>query len=76
MNSKISQLTVSREQILKIAEYVRASEPETQISFEYIVGSLFPLAFKRMEEALVEEHTKGYLQYQQDRKEKKKRKCK
>ena len=76
MNSKISQLTVSREQVLRIAEFVRASEPETQVSFEYIVGSLFPLAYKRMEEALAEEHTKGYLQYQQERKEKKKRKCK
>lgn len=76
MNSKISQLTVSREQVLRIAEFVRASDPETQVSFEYIVGSLFPLAYKRMEEALVEEHTKGYLQYQQERKEKKKRKCK
>lgn len=76
MNSKISQLTVSREQVLRIAEFVRASEPETQVSFEYIVGSLFPLAYKRMEKALAEEHTKGYLQYQQERKEKKKRKCK
>ena len=76
MNSKISQLTVSREQVLRIAEFVRASDPETQVSFEYIVGSLFPLAYKRMEEALAEEHTKGYLQYQQERKEKKKRKCK
>ena len=35
---------------------------DTELSFEFIIGSFFPASWKKIQDSLAREHTAGYLE--------------
>lgn len=58
--SKIDGVKFSK--VLRVVKTLEKSgmRKDSEVSFEFIVGSLFPDAFKNMQTALRTEYTKGY----------------
>ena len=55
----------------KLAERVRkvTGEENVEVSFEFIIASLFPTSWKNIQMALTDQYTQGYIQGQKDVKE-------
>ena len=61
MSIKITdKITVPMERVDKIYQILKDSGVE-EASFEYIVGSCFPQAFKNIKTKIRESYTQGYL---------------
>lgn len=46
-----------------LKEHYKSQDPkDVEVSFEFIIGSLFPKAWHNVQEALIDEHTKGYIE--------------
>ena len=59
----MDKLTVKFELLERIVRFLRrdGAQPDTEVSFEFLVGSCFPNALENIKLALREEYTKGYL---------------
>lgn len=55
------EMTVSKERFQKISKVIENFDSE-EISFSFLIGSLFPDAWKNIQQALKDEHMKGYLE--------------
>ena len=55
----------------KLAERVRKNtgEQNVEISFEFIIASLFPTSWKNIQDALTHQYTLGYIQGRKDEQE-------
>lgn len=51
--------------VAKVKEITRAED--TEISFEFIIASLFPTSWKSIQADLNRQYTKGYVQGRQDK---------
>ena len=63
----IKEMTVPVHRILKMSEMVKDLNPDTKIGFMYIISFLFPSAWNNIQDALKEEHTKGYMEGYNDK---------
>ena len=52
------EMTVSKERFKKVSEVIENFDGE-EISFSFLIGSLFPDAWKNIQQALKDEHMKG-----------------
>ena len=43
-------------------KYTPEQLEELELGFEFLIGSLFPLVYNNMQEALNKEHTLGYIE--------------
>ncbi len=60
---EIDKTTYSRlKRMVESLEKTLGPRMDIDLSFEYVVGSLFPNAWKNMQEALNDAHMQGYLQ--------------
>ena len=59
------EMTVSKERFQKISKVVENFDSE-EISFSFLIGSLFPDAWKNIQQALKDEHIKGYLEAKEE----------
>lgn len=59
------EMTVSKERFQKISEVIEKLDGE-EISFSFLIGSLFPDAWKNIQQALKDEHMKGYLEAKEE----------
>ena len=59
------EMTVSKERFKKVSEVIENSDSE-EISFSFLIGSLFPDAWKNIQQALKDEHMKGYLEAKEE----------
>lgn len=55
----MDELTVSIGQVEKILEKSKAVGAE-EVSFSFLIGSLFPEAYEKMKDALLQERLAGY----------------
>ena len=67
MEHKLSTVKLSHiESAIKSIKQHYKDTPERiddiEISFEYIIGSFFPDVWKNIQQALTDEHTKGYIE--------------
>lgn len=59
------EMTVSKDHFQKVSEVIEKFEGE-EISFSFLIGSLFPEAWKNIQQALKDEHMKGYLEAKEE----------
>lgn len=59
------EMTVSKERFQKISEVIENFDGE-EINFSFLIGSLFPDAWKNIQQALKDEHMKGYLEAKEE----------
>ena len=59
------EMTVSKERFKKVSEVIENFDGE-EISFCFLIGSLFPDAWKNIQQALKDEHMKGYLEAKEE----------
>ena len=59
------EMTVSKERFQKVSEVIKSFDGE-EISFSFLIGSLFPDAWKNIQQALKDEHMKGYLEAKEE----------
>ena len=59
------EMTVSKERFKKVSEVIENFDSE-EISFSFLIGSLFPDAWKNIQQALKDEHMKGYLEAKEE----------
>lgn len=59
------EMTVSKERFQKVSEVIENFHDE-EISFSFLVGSLFPNAWKNIQQALKDEHMRGYLEAKEE----------
>ena len=59
------EMTVSKERFQKISKVVENFDSD-EISFSFLIGSLFPDAWKNIQQALKDEHMKGYLEAKEE----------
>lgn len=59
------EMTVSKERFKKVSEVVENFDGK-EISFSFLIGSLFPDAWKNIQQALKDEHIKGYLEAKEE----------
>ena len=59
------EMTVSKERFQKVSEVIENFDGE-EIRFSFLVGSLFPDAWKNIQQALKDEHMKGYLEAKEE----------
>ena len=52
------EMTVSKERFQKVSKVIENFDGE-EISFSFLIGSLFPDAWKNIQQALKDEHMKG-----------------
>jgi hypothetical protein len=59
----------------KLAERVRkvTGEENVEVSFEFIIASLFPTSWKNIQGALTNQYTLGYIQGRKDEQEERKK---
>ena len=55
----------------KLAQKIRSvvGEENTEISFEFIIASLFPTSWENIQNALKHQYTQGYIQGRKDKEE-------
>ena len=62
--------TVSLSRVKKLVEQLErqktqlelSEEDDLEVAFEYIIGSFFPDVWNNIQQALKDEHTKGYIE--------------
>ena len=59
------EMTVSKERFQKVSEVIENFDGK-EISFSFLIGSLFPDAWKNIQLALKDEHMKGYLEAKEE----------
>ena len=59
------EMTVSKERFKKVSEVIENFDGK-EISFSFLIGSLFPDAWKNIQQALKDEHIKGYLEAKEE----------
>ena len=59
------EMTVSKERFQKVLEVIENLDGE-EISFSFLIGSLFPDACKNIQQALKDEHMRGYLEAKEE----------
>ena len=59
------EMTVSKERFQKVSEVIENFDGKA-ISFSFLIGSLFPDAWKNIQQALKDEHMKGYLEAKEE----------
>ena len=59
------EMTVSKERFQKVSEVIKNFDGE-EISFSFLIGSLFPDAWKNIQQALKDEHMRGYLEAKEE----------
>ena len=59
------EMTVSKERFQKISKVVENFDDD-EISFSFLIGSLFPDAWKNIQQALKDEHMRGYLEAKEE----------
>ena len=59
------EMTVSKEFFLKFSKKIEKANI-TKLSFSLIIGSLFPEAWRNIQQALKDEHMKGYLEAKEE----------
>ena len=59
------EMTVSKERFQKISKVVENFDGD-EISFSFLIGSLFPGAWKNIQQALKDEHMRGYLEAKEE----------
>lgn len=59
------EMTVSKERFQKVSEVIKNFDGE-EIGFSFLIGSLFPDAWKNIQQALKDEHMKGYLEAKEE----------
>ena len=59
------EMTVSKERFQKVSEVIKNFDGK-EISFSFLIGSLFPDAWKNIQQALKDEHMKGYLEAKEE----------
>lgn len=59
------EMTVSKERFKKVSEVIENFDGK-EISFSFLIGSLFPDAWKNIQQALKDEHMKGYLEAKEE----------
>ena len=59
------EMTVSKERFQKVSKVIENSDGK-EISFSFVIGSLFPDAWKNIQQALKDEHMKGYLEAKEE----------
>ena len=59
------EMTVSKEHFQKVSEVIENFDGK-EISFSFLIGSLFPDAWKNIQQALKDEHMKGYLEAKEE----------
>ena len=59
------EMTVSKERFQKISKAVENFDGD-EISFSFLIGSLFPDAWKNIQQALKDEHMRGYLEAKEE----------
>ena len=59
------EMTVSKERFKKVSEVIENFDGE-EISFSFFFCSLFPDAWKNIQQALKDEHMKGYLEAKEE----------
>ena len=67
-NIKTNVPSVYISDLEELAKRIRnvSGEEDTEISFEFIIASLFPTSWKNIQAALSHQHTLGYIQGQKD----------
>lgn len=55
----MDELTVKVEKIEKVLEKIKEFNAE-EVSFSFIIGTLFPEAYEKMKNALIQERIAGY----------------
>lgn len=56
------KITVPKKKVLKMLKAIKQMNTAEEISFEFIVGSLFPTIYNSIITELNQSYTKGYLQ--------------
>ena len=59
------EMTVSKERFQKVSEVIKNFDGE-EIGFSFLICSLFPDAWKNIQQALKDEHMKGYLEAKEE----------
>lgn len=69
VETKVPSVFVS--DLEKLAKRVRknTNDQDVEISFEFIIASLFPTSWKNIQDALTHQYTLGYIQGQKDEQE-------
>lgn len=69
VETKVPSVYVS--DLEKLAERIRKNteEQDVEVSFEFIIASLFPTSWKNIQDALTHQYTLGYIQGQKDEQE-------
>ena len=60
----MDKITVSFKKLKKIVEVLEECDfkPDDEVAFEYIIGSLFPNVADNIKDALLYEHTAGFIE--------------
>ena len=69
VETKVPSVYVS--DLEKLAERIRKNteEQDVEVTFEFIIASLFPTSWKNIQDALIQQYTLGYIQGQKDEQE-------
>ena len=69
IETKVPSVYVS--DLEKLAEKVRkvTGEENVEVSFEFVIASLFPTSWHNIQDALAQQYTLGYIQGQKDKDE-------
>lgn len=59
------EMTVSKERFQKVSEVIEKFDGE-EISFSFLIGSLFPDAWENIQQTLKDEHMRGYLEAKEE----------
>ena len=59
------EMTVSKERFQKISKVIENFDGD-EICFSFLIGSLFPDAWKNIQQALKDEHMRGYLEAKEE----------
>lgn len=67
---KLSRIKAAVESIEKHFQDTPERLEDVEVSFEYIIGSFFPKIWENIQNALKEEHTKGFIEGLEEREKK------
>ena len=69
MEEKYNVPNVYIEDLEKLAKKIRSvtGEENVEVSFEFIIASLFPTSWKNIQNAMSQQYTRGYIQGRMDK---------
>lgn len=69
MEEKYNVPNVYIEDLEKLAKKIRSvtGEENVEVSFEFIIASLFPTSWKNIQNAMNQQYTRGYIQGRMDK---------